>query len=47
MICDYRSACGQDCAFQDDRNANIWFEPFHRREQEGTDDYDRQDKKNN
>jgi hypothetical protein len=46
MLCDYRSACREDCAFQDDRDASIWFEPFYRRKQEDTDNYDRQGKEN-
>jgi hypothetical protein len=45
MICDYRSASCDDCAFQDDRNASIWFKPLDRCEQEGTDDYNRRDEK--
>jgi hypothetical protein len=45
MLRDYCSACREDCAFQDDRNARIWFKPLDRREQEGTEDYDRRVKK--
>src|SRR5262249_46089027 len=34
LLCDCRSACREDCAFEDDSEATIWFEPIGGREQE-------------
>jgi hypothetical protein len=45
MIGDCRFACRQDCAFQDNRNANIWFMSLDRCEQEAAEEYDRRDEK--
>jgi hypothetical protein len=37
LICNGRSTCGEDCVFQDDGEATIWFEPLDRHEQKGAD----------
>ena len=43
LLCNYRSACGEDGAFEDDGEAGTWFEPLDRREQECGDEDDHQD----
>jgi hypothetical protein len=45
LIGDCGSACGHDCAFEDDGKATIRFEPFDRLEEECSDEDDRRDMK--
>jgi len=46
LICDCRSTCGEDGAFEDDGEGTIWFNLLDRREQESANDADRGDIQN-
>jgi hypothetical protein len=41
LLRNCRSACDEDCAFEDDGETTIWFEPIDCHEQESADDDNR------
>jgi hypothetical protein len=38
LLCDYRAACREDGAFEDDGEATIWLKPLDRLKQECSDE---------